>query len=185
MSPELELQLGRLQHLLTSSGVSFSPNDGATAVQIEEVEREIGFSFDADLRALYLFANGAKGDWFAGHFYDDALYNFRSLDRCVLAWRDSFPYDDPDWRVPGQVWDARIQPELLFHCRWFPFAEWNGFACCLHFDADPTPAGKYGQIIAADHDPDTVYYAAPSLADFMRQSNDFLSANPGLLKKDA
>lgn len=184
MSPELEHQLKRLEQLLTASGAGFSPHPGATEEQIQGVEKEIGFLFDSDLRALYLFANGARGNWFAGHFYDDATYTFRPIEQSLRAWRDGFPHDDPDWRVPGQTWDARVQPELLFHRRWLPFAEWNGFACCLHFDADPTPAGNYGQIIAVDHDPDEVYYAAPSLADFLRQSNDLLSARPELIRDE-
>ena len=77
--------------------------------------------------------------------------------------------------------DERIQHKL-FHDRWFPFAEFNGFSTSVMFDANPTDKGTYGQIIVYQHDPDAVYYMADNFLEFFKKSNDLMESNPELFR---
>jgi cell wall assembly regulator SMI1 len=54
----------------------------------------------------------------------------------------------------------------------------------LYFDADPAPRGSRGQIITYQHDPDAIRFAAPSLLDFIRQSNSLLEKHAAILLAD-
>lgn len=173
-SPKLELEIKRLEELLHAQGRKLQLDIGASKEAIAAVEAEVGLSFDGDLKAFYTLSNGSQGDrWFA--MISDELTTplaFLSLEEALQRWslHDSAIYENDQNR------DARIIPGYLAHRLWFPFAEVNGGAISVQYDADPSPAGKYGQIIVYQHDPDAIYYVAESFIDFFKRSNDLLAA---------
>jgi cell wall assembly regulator SMI1 len=178
-SPKLELEIKRLEELLLAQGRKLQLDIGESKAAITAVEAEVGLSFDEDLKSFYTFSNGSQGDrWFA--IISDKLTTplaFLSLEEALQSWslHDSVIYDDDQNR------DARIIPGYLAHRLWFPFAEVNGGAISVQYDADPSPAGKYGQIIVYQQDPHAIYYVAESFIDFFKRSNDLLAAKSGEL----
>lgn len=167
---ELKAMFGRFREL------SFSTQPGATADQIAAVEKAAGIVFDDTLKSLWMFSNGsARTDWFGVFTDENTACEFLSVDESLKAWRE--------WNGLGEKWggqglpdrnsrDRRIQ--LDWKEEWFPFAEFNGCATMILFDPVPSPAGKYGQIIAYQHDPDAVYYVAESTAAYLKMSAKIL-----------
>jgi cell wall assembly regulator SMI1 len=178
-SPKLELEIKRLEEILHAQGRKLQLDIGASKEAIAAVEAEVGLSFDEQLKAFYTLSNGSQGDrWFALMCEDlTTSLTFLSLEEALQNWslHDSVIYQDHQDR------DARIIPGYLAHRLWFPFAEANGGAISLQYDADPSPAGKYGQIIFYQQDHDAIYYVAESFLDFFQRSNDVLAAKPDQL----
>lgn len=173
-SPKLEIEIKRLEELLQAQGRKLQLDIGASKAAIAAVEAEIGLSFDQDLKAFYTFSNGSQGDrWFAT-ICDEITtpLAFLSLEESLQRWslHDSTIYYNDKNR------DARIIPGYLAHRLWFPFAEVNDGTISVQYDADPSPAGKYGQIIAYQQESDAIYYVAESFLDFFKCSNDLLAA---------
>lgn len=173
-SPKLELEIKRLEEILQAQGRKLQLDIGASKEAIAAVEAEVGLSFDDHLKAFYTLSNGSQGDrWFA--IICDKIITplaFLSLEEALQRWslHDSVIYKD------HQNQDARIIPGYLAHRLWFPFAEVNGGAISVQYDADPSPAGKYGQIIVYQQEHNAIYYVAESFIDFFKRSNDLLVA---------
>jgi cell wall assembly regulator SMI1 len=173
-SSKLELEIKRLEELLHGYGRKLQLNTGASKKAIAAVEADVGFTFDDDLKALYTLSNGSQGDrWFAVNSDELKPLAFLSIEDALQSWslHDSVIHDDE-----GENRDARILPGYLAHRLWFPFAEVNGGLTSVRYDADPSPAGKYGQIIVYQHDPDAIYYVAESFINFFKRSNDLLAS---------
>ena len=172
-SPKLELEIKRLEELLLAKGRKLQLDIGASKAAVAAVEAEVGLSFDHDLKAFYSLYNGSQGDrWFATICDDLTIpLAFLSLEEALQRWslHDSVIYEDDQER------DARIIPGYLAHQLWFPFAELNGGAISVQYDADPSPAGKYGQIIVYQQDTNAIYYVAESFINFLKRSNDLLA----------
>jgi cell wall assembly regulator SMI1 len=172
----------RLRTILASVEIPFVPAPGASAAEIAAVEHRVGIEFDDDLRSFWQFANGAfkRQRWFAVQTDELTGCYPVSLPKAVEAW-GWFEVHDPardiersdEGEPPPR--DPRIRPLLLHQRGWFPVAEFNGFSTAVNFDADPSPAGRHGQIIAFQHDPDAITY--DGFVDFFRQSNELLAAN--------
>lgn len=171
-SPRLEIEIKRLEEILLAQGRKLQLDLGASKEAIAAVEASIGLSFDHDLKAFYTLSNGSMGDrWFAVNCPELTPLAFLSLEEALQRWsmHDSVIYGDDQKR------DARIIPGYLTHRLWFPFAEVNAGSVSVQYDADPSPAGKYGQIIAYQQELDAMYYVAESFIDFFKRSNDLLS----------
>jgi cell wall assembly regulator SMI1 len=173
-SPKLELEVKRLEEILQAQGRKLQLDIGASKAAIAAVEAEVNLSFDDHLKAFYTLSNGSQGDrWFALICEQLTIpLAFLSLEEALQRWSlyDSVIYDNDQER------DARIIPGYLAHRLWFPLAEVNGGAISVRYDADPSPAGKYGQIIVYQQDTDAIYYVAESFIDFFQRSNDLLVA---------
>lgn len=173
-SPKLELEIKRLEELLLAQGRKLQLDIGASKEAIAAVEASVGLTFDDDLKAFYTLSNGSMGDrWFAVKCHELTPLAFLSLEEALQLWslHDSVIYDDDQKR------DARIIPGYLTHRLWFPFAEVNAGSISLQYDADPSPAGKYGQIIAYQQELDAIHYVAESFIDFFKRSNYLLTKN--------
>jgi hypothetical protein len=57
----------------------------------------------------------------------------------------------------------------------------SGGSTLVMFDATPSIGGTYGQIIVYQHDPDAVFFAAPSLGAFLERSNALFAEQGRLL----
>jgi cell wall assembly regulator SMI1 len=179
-------ELERTKVILRRSGFELEFGPGAAAPALAECEAVTGIQFDESMRTLFSVIDGSpRRRCLAVQTCWLAPCNFATLSQSLTWWREWLPYDE---RIHRQFWgdfdergeagrDARIQPDYFVHRGWFPFSEWNCWATTVYFDADPTPLGKYGQIIAYQHDPDAVHYLAPNLLEFLRQSNERLEAN--------
>jgi cell wall assembly regulator SMI1 len=182
MSPELQEQIGRLKAILASVEFPFIAAAGASEEEIIEVEQRTGIEFDADLRSLWKFSNGAAKHgppWFAVMTDELTGCDLASLKEGVEAWHwfeNISELTHAEW-FDDTPRDARIRPRALHHRGWFPIVEFNGFSTAAYFDADPSPSGNYGQIIAYQHDPDAIYYVADNLLQFFKESNDQLESN--------
>jgi cell wall assembly regulator SMI1 len=175
---ELADEVRRLRSILASIEVPFEANPPAKPSDIALMERKSGIEFDPMLRALWQFSNGSKRTWFAVTTDQLTGCRFASASGATEIWEWTNKLEGDVNRPDEQAKpDARIKNDRLFHRMWFPFAEFNGFSTAIRFDADPAPAGSYGQIIAYQHDPDAVYYVAPDFLSFFRKSNDLLEAH--------
>lgn len=171
-SYKLDLEIKRLEELLLAQGRKLQLDMGTSKEAIAAVEAEVGLSFDHDLKAFYTLSNGSMGDrWFAVKCHELTPLVFLSLEESLQRWsiHDSVIYNNDQKR------DARIIPGYLTHRLWFPFAEVNAGSVSVQYDADPSPAGRYGQIIAYQQELDAMYYVAESFIDFFKRSNDLLA----------
>ena len=163
--PRLRAMSQALHPQLPNAGM----NPPATLEQIAHAEAQIGLKFPADLKKLYLLANGMNNN-------SGLLLGHRWL-----------PLDDPSWLQRWQLArDADADPELRgigkevrANCNaaservvgWFPdrkripLGESHSDVCLL-VDMHPASGGDKGQIIAFDvvDDGNPVWYAPGVLA---------------------
>jgi cell wall assembly regulator SMI1 len=185
MNPELQHEIERLKRIFESHGTPLQRRTGISEERLAWLERELGYTFDQDLRDFYRFSEGAAygNSWFVmGNEYPISL-DFLTIDEAAKYWF-SLPCDDKhDQRLYKQLEenfhdvedeerDPRVKPRRWMHRRWWPLARSNSDT--LMFDADPGPGGKCGQIIAFYHDPDEIRLIAGSFIDFLRVSNTLL-----------
>jgi cell wall assembly regulator SMI1 len=159
-------------------GQPVTKRPGATDEEIATAEASTGIQFDDDLRALYRFSNGGEypETWFGLGFEP---FRFCGLDELVKqhGWHTESVFW-PEADNGGNPWDPRIQ-QYHRHPKWLPIADFGNTNSTVYFDADPTEAGTYGQIIRFQHDPDEIMFVAPSLLDFLVLSNKELDENGG------
>jgi cell wall assembly regulator SMI1 len=187
---EVTHELRRVGRVFAELRLDFHLTPGISPDGLRLVEHVIEARLDDHLKAFWELTDGsAYQAWFAEGMEDDGPgdftpYYFLSMDVALSNWDpvsenvDEEDYDDLDdvgERAP------QIQPDYLHHRLWFPFGESAG-GNQIRFDAAPTAAGRYGQIIEFVHDPDTIYLAADSFMDFFRRSNRILENS---LKADA
>jgi len=184
MRERVKFEFQRIEAILRGQGFGSSFKAPTPMELINEAEAATEIRFDEGLRALYELANGSANRTCLAVYTDELTpCSFAPIQEAVTWWREWLPYDE---KVHQKFWgalnehkgdplrDARIQPDCFVHRRWFPFAEFNGWSTAVYFDADPTPLGTYGQIIAYQHDPEAVYYLAKDIGEFLRKSNDSL-----------
>ena len=180
MKPELKTEIDRLKRILELNDLEFNLSAGAIAENVAEIERQIGFTLDENLKDFWQFTNGSDDNsWFAVFSDQPTPCTFPSIEYAFEQWSLFVPYNDSiyeEFGIAADERDDRIQPTLV-NKFWFPFAEFNGFSTSVYFDADPTDKGTYGQIIVYQHDPDGVYYVAENFLEFFKKSNDSLEAN--------
>lgn len=174
MRLELKAELDRLCAIAHGFGGSLIRQPPATTEQIGRVESLTGIVFDGDLRGLYDFSNGGEypQTWFAAETDELTPFRFLTLDE-VLEYAESDSHYNPHIDNSDVPWDPRHQ-RYDWHSLWLPFAVFNNGGSKLYFDADPTPEGRFGQIISYQHDPDAVRYTAGGLVEFLQESNNIL-----------
>lgn len=152
-------------------------NPPATDAAIAAAEREIGFAFPEELRALYSFADGqqepedvrgATAALFGRHHFvtlRDALTQYRS-------WKSIYDEAGADFRSTYNWTTARagdpVHPDY-WRPGWFPFAT-DGGGNAYAVDLSPAPGGTYGQVILIGRDEDERRVLAPSLSQFLTQA---------------
>lgn len=128
-----------------------------TEAALADAERRLGRPLPADLRALYLFADGS-GDDACGLFGN---LSWIPLDRLVAASAD---LREPVWSGWENHWDAVVldadPPGTVRRCHehpaWLPFATADD-GNYLAVDMSPAHAGHPGQVIQIGRD----YYDGP------------------------
>ncbi len=182
MRAELQAQLDRLLAFSRAAGHPLTLAPPVTSDVLERVMAQTGIPLDEDLRGLWQVCNGSPGQlWFLADTDEETPFSLMSVEEAQELYNVHGPYSADTDAIPdlepdeyAGEWDARIQPGLLSHRHWFPFAEWGGWNAALYVDAAPTPQGKTGQIIVYQHDPDMMYYVADSFLSFFKASNDRL-----------
>lgn len=176
-------ELKRLRHIFREYGLELRLTPGVSAKAIQFAETVTGVRFDDYLKAMWRITDGSSEQyWFTDG--GDNVFNFLPMSEALLSTWDSSTELLDESEVEGQA--EEIQPLHIRHKLWFPFAEYSGIGK-VQFDGDPTPAGKYGQIIMFIHDPDTVYLSSTSFIEFFRSSNrvleEVLAADPSGLRE--
>ena len=142
----------------------FAP--GATAAQIDEVERTIGCALPPDSRHLLSVHNGAEAQVLPG-------WEMFSTQRIVDEWRiwedlyqtefNLYGYDcEPVGPVRGDEW---------WRLKWIPLTG-DGGGNHLCADMEPAEGGDVGQIITMWHDDATRAVVAQSLTAFIEMIAD-------------
>lgn len=146
---------------------------------MKQFEEEFGIALPEDFRSFYSKKNGSgyafhvlypgnEGDGEYPPFYLMSLDEMREI-KSYFCERDERldAYYGPE---EVQRLDPEIKP-YLFHKAWYPFATMAGGSLYLMLDFDPAGPGTSGQIIMYVHDPDFVYYIAPSFTELLQASN--------------
>ena len=179
----VQAEYDRLSRILVRLEYPIKTAPPATAKQLASIAAVTGIQVDDSLQQLWRISNGSRRNyWFVhGDDEDCTPYLFLSIKEALSNWRLFAPYDENMYATwyDDESWgkrDPRIQRHLLRHAKWLGFAEFNGGSDLLQFDADPTAKGEHGQLILYSHDPDGVFWVAPSFLSFFRKSNDLLES---------
>jgi len=168
-------ELDRAVSVMRSHGFDLRLPAPASAQDVTAAERQTGIKFDDDFREYFNACNGSNE--LAAAVMTDELTPcvLASLQECVEQWSQWLPYDAAVQKMFGdpEPHDPRIKARLVNRL-WFPLAEFNGWSTTVFFDGDPGLGGRVGQIIVYQHDPDAMYYVAPTFGEFLALSNDFI-----------
>ena len=176
----------RLSRIFERLGFPLKTAPPASDVKIDSIEEITGIAVDDDLKQLWRISNGSQRcDWFAdGEVEDFSPHEFQSIQQVLSGWNLFAPYDEAlyaQW-YDDESWgerDPRIQRHLLRHSKWLAVTDCYGGHQQLHFDADPTELGIYGQMILFSHDPDRIDWSDNNFLSFFRRSNDLLEELAG------
>ncbi len=179
MNHKLKNEIERLKAILHAAAVDFEMPLGATDDELDHLEAATGIKLDQNLREFYKFANGSNNNTVLAVFSDQPTpCSLESIDEVAKWWKQF--YSQPDGFDPieeerdfGWKPDNRIKP-FWRHPGWLPFAQFNGFSTAIMYDTSPTDAGKFGQIIVYQHDPDAIYFVADNFLHFLQMSNNLL-----------
>ena len=135
----------------------------ATAAALDEAERRIGRPLPADLRALYLIADGDSIDYEPRYLFGGNVW--LSLKALVAAHTD---WREPAWYGWELAWDSVVfdadPPNTVRRCgghpAWLPFATGED-GNYLAVDLAPARNGRPGQVIriGRDHNDGAAYVA--------------------------
>ncbi|MFF9125644.1 SMI1/KNR4 family protein [Streptomyces sp. NPDC014889] len=151
-----------------------------TEAALDEAERRIGRPLPADLRALYLIADGDGIDHEHRYLIED--HAWLPLKSLVGEYTDGRAWQDRPWFGWDLEWDAVVfdttPAETVRRCGGHP--GWIRFAGgedgnYLAVDMDPARNGRPGQVIASgrDHD-DGPVHVADSLTSLLREHLELL-----------
>jgi cell wall assembly regulator SMI1 len=179
MTAALAAEWSRTRAIFDAVGHPFPERPGATEADLRHVVETTAIALSGDLAELYRAMDGSNDENVLAVHSDEATpLNFLSLSEALKSWRATMDIAEADRELGREhVPDERIRHAAWVHPRWFPFAEFNGGATSVYYDADPGPGGAVGQIIVYQHDPDGVYYVASDFLAFLRLSNELLAAN--------
>lgn len=174
-------EFARLGRVYERLGYPLKQAPPASDAQIAAIASTTGIEVDESLKELWRISNGSRGyAWFAaGEDEDFAPHAFLSIKEALSLWKLFAPYDEEHYAkwYDDESWgerDRRVQRHLIRHCKWLSFTQVGGASNELLFDADPTDAGNYGQVIEYVHDPDGIFWSADSFLEFFQRSNDLL-----------
>jgi cell wall assembly regulator SMI1 len=187
MNNLLKQEFEKLQALFRSVNRPFPKVIGATGADFERVYQTTGIQLSGGIVDFYKEMNGSGREEILAVFSDEpTLCQFNSTDFALYIWGASEPNIDEYYRELQKAWDGceqdpprdvRIKKGLWANKLWFPFADFNGGATKVYWDADPASTGWVGQIIVYQHDPEGIYYAAPDFETFLKSSNELLVKN--------
>lgn len=151
---------------LAGRGVSPRLNPPATPAELTAAEQKLGLRLPADLRELYLCANGSEGGLLLGM----PLYTLAQLEGAYAEWevliygsggmlQDSETEDLYSSYPPGTV-------QLRYWVRgWIPLCR-DGGGNHIAYDLAPAEAGTVGQLVNMGPDEDDHIQLARSLGEF-------------------
>lgn len=149
---------------------------GITDKQIDDFERDFSISLPTDFKAFYKLKDGSGYPLNLLYTsYKDSCIPFTLLSfddirdtKKFFCDRDNLMSEYYSDEEISKL-DSRIKP-YLFNKRWFPFAQVVGGSLYLMLDFDPTEHGTVGQVIFYVHDPDFVYFIAPTFSDLLQDT---------------
>ncbi len=184
-------ELEKLQELFKSVNRPFPKVDGATDADIKRVYQKTGINLFGSIVDFYKQLNGADQEEIFAVFSDEpTACNFNSIETALFKWGAVRPNIDAYYLKMQNTWngyqqdpprDIRIKKDLWVNKLWFPLGDFNGGATIIYWDADPAPAGKVGQIIVYQHNPDAYYFVAPNFESFLMKSNKLFEENRRVL----
>ncbi|MEU3574356.1 SMI1/KNR4 family protein [Kitasatospora sp. NPDC036755] len=184
-----DLALARLRAYLTRRtdilGRAETLPPPVTEAALADAERRLGRPLPADLRALYLFADGSG---------DDASGLFGNLDWIPLARLVAANADlrEPVWTGWQNHWDAVVldaaPPDTVRRCHehpgWLPFATADD-GNYLAVDMSPAPAGRPGQVIEIGRDHyDGPLHVCDSVTSLLARYLDLLDRDAYAVEED-
>jgi cell wall assembly regulator SMI1 len=179
MSPTLKQEVDRLLMIFDTRGKPIAPTPMAQPALIEEAEQRTGIRLSEDLKAFHRALGGQDyQDLFAVDVAGPMMLAFRSLPGALEGWDPGGPRSAPTYphlELPPR--DQRIQPDIVLHPKWFPLADFDGGSTTLYCDDAPSSAGRRGQVIVYQHDPDEIFYVADDFVGLLKRSNDLLEQN--------
>ncbi|MEV6211813.1 SMI1/KNR4 family protein [Kitasatospora sp. NPDC051914] len=156
-----------------------------TTAELDDAERRIGRPLPADLRAMYLVADGS-GDDAPGLFGN---LGWMPLARLVAANAD---LREPVWSGWENSWDTVVldadPPDTVRRCHghpaWLPFATADD-GNYLAVDMSPAPAGRRGQVIQIGRDySDGPVYVADSVTSLLGRYLELLDRGAYAVEED-
>jgi cell wall assembly regulator SMI1 len=168
-----------LSKLYAVAGAALRLSPGSSNAALDLTESELGFALDESIRGAWLEADGGH-EWCPIFARPDYLtgYDFLSIEQALRArtnMRSRSPnyegYEAPEPR------DTRIKPGW-FQDGWLPFGSFSGSTLLLIQDYSPSDIGQRGQIIAFNHDPDTIEYVTSSFASLLAASIKSIADDP-------
>jgi len=175
----------RLQEIFHAVNRPFPQMAGAADADFKRVFKFTGINLFGGIVDLYKQLNGSDQDEILAVFSDEpTACKFYSIETALFKWGALRPDIDAYYLKLQNTWhgyrqdpprDMRIKPDLWVNKLWFPIGDFNGGATILYWDADPAPAGKVGQIIVYQHNPEAYYYVAPDFETFLLKSNNLFN----------
>jgi cell wall assembly regulator SMI1 len=181
MNDLLTQEFERLQELFHSANRPFPDVIGATDADFVRVYKKTGINLSGSIVDFYKQINGSDEQILAVFSDEPTACKFNSIETALFKWGAVQPNIDAYYLKLQNTWNGykqdpprniRIKPDLWANKLWFPFGDFNGGATILYWDSDPAPAGKVGQIIVYQHNPEAYYYVAPDFETFLLKSND-------------
>lgn len=178
------------RHAENGSAAAHLLNPLANPSVLDAAEARIGFALPADLRRLWLRADGQRdiftiADPAPGRVLCPLFgtYSFLSVQDALTTyqgWLDIWDGGGPDFDESFNG-EAHVQrrgddPVHREYWRpgWLPFSDDNGNAYAV--DLSPAPGGTIGQVIVIGPDEDLRRVLAPSLTDFLADAAQRLRA---------
>lgn len=162
-----------------------------TAAALDDAERRIGHPLPADLRALYLIADGDATGYRHRYLMDN--YGWLSLESLVAEYNEWRDWQDRPWYGWDLEWDAVVfdatPADTVRRCGGHP--GWIRFATgedgnYLAVDMAPARDGRPGQVIVTGRDyDDGPAYVADSLTSLLGQHVEQLEQGAYEHEKDA
>ena len=151
---------------LAGRGASPRLNPPATPAELAATEQKLGLSFPADLRELYLQANGSEGGLLLGM----PLYTLAQLEAAYANWEDliygsgGMLEESEDEALYSSCPPKTVQ--LRYWVRgWLPLCG-DGNGNHIAYDLAPAEAGTVEQLITMGPDEDDHIQLARSLGEF-------------------
>lgn len=127
------------KHFGLINGATDELNPPATAEKLEDAERELGVRLPDELRHLYSWHDGEKGNILLFDCY--RIFPLAELIEVNLASRKSMR---PDKKKISD--DSGVFKDGISNDKWIAFGD-NGGNTTLFLDLDPGSEGSYGQIL--------------------------------------
>ena len=166
---ELDAAWGDIEAWYAERAASHLLHDGATDVEIDRAESQLGLRFPEALRASLRRHNGSRADAWA----NGTLLGCSSIVAATELWRriDDHGDDVPRGRTSPDARRGRTQ-HAWWHRGWIAIDE-DGFGNASAVDTIPGPAGVAGQVLDMDRRTGAAV-ACDDVVEFLREAADTL-----------